>query len=160
MTDSAPDPQVGPDEATLALSASEAGGATGTSAASRPLQAAIAAGVLLLAAALAVAVRSGGLDGLLTHVLSADAVRRFKNHPAVYALAGEVTGLAAREILFVSSNGWDALGAAWAGLRTLWVNRSGAPSETLPPPPERHAATLAGVFDFFPQAQPSGAQAS
>jgi FMN phosphatase YigB (HAD superfamily) len=33
--------------------------------------------------------------------------------------------LPAREILFVSSNGWDAIGATWFGFTTLWVNRAG-----------------------------------
>ena len=34
-------------------------------------------------------------------------------------------GLHAREILFVSSNCWDAIGATWYGYTTLWVNRAG-----------------------------------
>src|SRR3954453_10089636 len=73
------------------------------------------------------AVRSAGLDGLLDHVLSIDAVRRYKTHPDAYALGTRATGLPARQVLFVSSNGWDALGATWWGYQTLWVNRRKLP---------------------------------
>jgi 2-haloacid dehalogenase len=99
---------------------------------------------------LAVAVRSAGFAPLLQHVLSAHAVRRFKTDPAVYALGPTAFGLPAREILFVSSNGWDALGATWYGYTTLWVNRAGAPPEPLPPEPTRTARNLRAVLDFFP----------
>ena len=35
----------------------------------------------------------------------------------------QATGLAARQIAFVSCNSWDALAATWFGYQTLWVNR-------------------------------------
>ncbi len=70
---------------------------------------------------LGVAVRSAGLTDFLDHVISADAVRRYKTHPEVYALGPAALGLAAKDILFVSSNGWDALGATWFGFQTLWI---------------------------------------
>jgi FMN phosphatase YigB (HAD superfamily) len=41
------------------------------------------------------------------------------------------TGLAPQDIVFVSSNAWDVLGATWFGYHTVWVNRSGAPWEAL-----------------------------
>ena len=99
---------------------------------------------------LAIAIRSAGFGELLGPVLSADAVRRYKNDPAVYALGPQALGLPAKKILFVSSNGWDALGATWHGYTTLWVNRSGAPPEQLDPPPTRTATSLRAVLDFFP----------
>src|SRR3954465_1645731 len=60
---------------------------------------------------LGVAVRSAGLDGLLDHVLSVDTVRKYKTHPDAYALGTKATGLPARQVVFVSCNGWDALAA-------------------------------------------------
>ena len=39
------------------------------------------------------------------------------------------------EVLFVSSNGWDAAGAAHYGFRTVWVNRAGEPVDRLPARP-------------------------
>lgn len=100
-------------------------------------------------AMLGIAVRSAGLDGLLDHVLSADSVRRYKTHPDVYALGPAATGLEPRQILFVSSNAWDALGATWYGFRTLWVNRGQQPFEELGTQPTRTGTSLRDVLSFF-----------
>ena len=96
------------------------------------------------------AVRSAGFTDLLAHVLSVHAVGKFKTDPAAYALGPQALGLPAGEILFVSSNGWDALGATWFGHTTLWINRSGLPPEQLDPPPTRTGRSLRDVLDFFP----------
>ena len=42
---------------------------------------------------LGIAVRSAGLEGLLDHVLSVDAIRKYKTHPDAYALGRQATGL-------------------------------------------------------------------
>ncbi|MDO9358338.1 MAG: haloacid dehalogenase type II [Polaromonas sp.] len=99
-----------------------------------------------------VAVRSAGLEGLLDHVLSVDAVRRYKTHPDAYALGPQATGLAARQIAFVSCNSWDALGASWYGYPTLWVNRYALPFEELGTSPARTGHSLLDVLGFFPVA--------
>ena len=98
---------------------------------------------------LGVAVRSAGLDGLLDHVLSVDVVRKYKTHPAAYALGTAATGLAAKQIAFVSCNAWDALAATWFGYRTLWVNRYQVPFEVLGTQPTRTGASLRDVLSFF-----------
>ncbi len=98
---------------------------------------------------LGVAVRSAGLEGLLDHVLSVDAVRKYKTHPAAYGLGPAATGLAPRQIAFVSSNSWDALAATWYGYRTLWVNRAGLPFEELGTQPTRSGGSLRDVLAFF-----------
>ena len=108
-------------------------------------------------AMLVVAVKSAGLAELLDPVLSVDAVRRYKTDPAAYALGPQALGLAAREILFVSSNAWDAIGATWYGYTTLWVNRAGAPPEQLGTEPTRTGRSLRDVLDFFPAAAPAPA---
>ena len=99
---------------------------------------------------LAVAVKSAGLAELLDPVLSVHATQRFKTDPAAYGIGPAALGLAAREILFVSSNGWDAIGATWYGYTTLWVNRAGLPLERLGTPPTRIGSSLRDVLDFFP----------
>ena len=99
---------------------------------------------------LAVAVKSAGLEDLLQLQLSVHAVQRFKPDPAAYALGPQALKLAARDILFVSSNGWDAIGATWQGYTTLWVNRSGAVLEQLDTAPTRTGSSLRDVLDFFP----------
>lgn len=98
---------------------------------------------------LGIAVRSAGLDGLLDHVISVDSVRKYKTHPEAYALGETATGLSRQQIVFVSSNGWDALAATWFGYRTLWVNRHQLPFEELGTPPTRTASHLREVLAFF-----------
>jgi 2-haloacid dehalogenase len=99
---------------------------------------------------LAVATKSAGFDGLLQHVISVHGVQRFKTDPAAYALGPQTLGLPARDILFVSSNGWDAIGATWHGYTTLWVNRAGLPLEQLGTEPTHIGTSLRAVLDFFP----------
>ena len=99
---------------------------------------------------LSVAVKSAGFDGLLDPLLSVHETRRFKTDPAAYALGPRALKLPAREILFVSSNGWDAIGATWFGYTTLWVNRAAAPLEQLDTEPTRIGSSLRAVLDFFP----------
>jgi len=98
---------------------------------------------------LGIAVRSAGLDGLLDHVISVDSVRKYKTHPAAYALGEQATGLRASDIVFVSSNSWDALAATWFGYQTLWVNRYHLPFEELQTQPSRIGQTLTDVLAFF-----------
>ena len=78
-----------------------------------------------------IAVKSAGMTGLFDHVLSVDAVRAYKPAPAAYALGTQAFGAQPREIVFVSSNGWDAAGANWFGYTTFWLNRQGVPAEEL-----------------------------
>lgn len=72
-----------------------------------------------------------GLQSYFHCVLSADAVKRFKPSPQVYQLAVQHLQLPKEEILFVSSNSWDAAGAKRFGFKVCWINRSGVPFDTL-----------------------------
>ena len=99
---------------------------------------------------LAVAVKSAGFADLLQHVLSVHPTRRFKTDPAAYAVGTAALGLPAREILFVSSNAWDAIGATWFGYTTLWINRTGAPPEQLGTEPTHTGRSLRDVLEHFP----------
>jgi 2-haloacid dehalogenase len=77
------------------------------------------------------AVDAAGMRGVFNHILSVDAVKKFKTAPEAYQLGPDVFGLSAKSILFVSSNCWDVCGASWFGYTTYWVNRAGAPLEEL-----------------------------
>jgi 2-haloacid dehalogenase len=66
---------------------------------------------------------------VLDVVLSVDAVRVYKPRPEVYRLASTHLGLTPAEIVFVSSNRWDIMGAQAFGFGTAWVNRANAPDE-------------------------------
>ena len=100
---------------------------------------------------LTVAVKSAGFDALLDPVVSVHAARRYKTDPAAYALGHAALRLAPREILFVSSNAWDAIGATWYGYTTLWVNRAGAPPEELGVQPHHTGDSLREVLAHFPE---------
>jgi 2-haloacid dehalogenase len=100
-------------------------------------------------AMLDIAVKSAGLADVLDHVISVDSIRKYKTHPDAYALGSNATGLQPKQMLFVSSNGWDAVAATWYGYRTLWVNRAGLPAEEIGPPPTRVGTSLRDVFSFF-----------
>ena len=96
------------------------------------------------------AVRFAGMDSHLDHLISVDVARKFKTHPDAYALGLQATGLKASDILFVSSNSWDALAATWFGYQTLWVNRYHLPFEQLGTLPTHMGSDLNAVLDFFP----------
>jgi 2-haloacid dehalogenase len=92
---------------------------------------------------------AAGLNRHLDFVLSADQVRAFKTDPTVYALGPRALKRPAREILFVSSNGWDACGATWYGYTTCWINRAGLALERLGVRPNRIGTDLTTVTDFL-----------
>jgi len=78
------------------------------------------------------AIAAAHLDRLVDGVLSVGAVSVYKPHPKVYQLAHSRLGVAPARICFVSSNGWDAVGAAHYGFRAVWINRGHEPRERLP----------------------------
>lgn len=90
-------------------------------------------------------VRHAGLDGLVDGVLSVDAAGVYKPSPAVYRLAADRLRLAPPRIGFVSSNGWDAIGAKAFGFAAFWINRTGAPVDRHGPAPDRIISTLADL---------------
>ncbi|QFU09485.1 (S)-2-haloacid dehalogenase 4A [Rhodobacteraceae bacterium THAF1] len=76
---------------------------------------------------LAGAVDSAGVGDFLDAVLSVEDVGVFKPADAVYDMVGARFGCAKKEVLFVSSNGWDAAAASRYGFHTAWVNRADQP---------------------------------
>ena len=78
---------------------------------------------------LAAAVEAGGLGPLLDDVLSVHPLRRYKPAARVYALVTERFSCQPHEVAFVSSNAWDAYGAARFGFRVFWANRNAGPVE-------------------------------
>lgn len=78
------------------------------------------------------AVDSAGLEGLLDDVLSVESVGVFKPSAKVYQLVLDRFKCEPEEVLFVSSNGWDAGAAAGFGFTSAWVNRMSEPVDRLP----------------------------
>ena len=81
------------------------------------------------------AVDFAGVGPWLDAVLSVEDVGVFKPARAVYDMVGARFGTAPEQVLFVSSNGWDASAAAAYGFTTVWVNRAGEPMDRLPGTP-------------------------
>jgi 2-haloacid dehalogenase len=75
------------------------------------------------------AIRNNSLESYFAEVISVDRVKTYKPSPRVYELGPKILHLPAREILFVSSNAWDAAGAKAFGYLVCWCNRSGAEEE-------------------------------
>ncbi|WP_435660117.1 haloacid dehalogenase type II [Leisingera caerulea] len=94
------------------------------------------------------AVQSAGLGGVLDDVLSVESAGIFKPDSRVYDLVGKRFGCAKDEVLFVSSNGWDAAGATGYGFVTAWVNRAGEPVDRLPWKPAHILPDLTAIPDL------------
>jgi 2-haloacid dehalogenase len=101
-------------------------------------------------AMLSKALQANQLDILLDRVISVDEVRQFKISPASYGLLTSHFGCAPKDILFVSSNAWDVIGASWFGLTTFWVNRQNLPFEEIGPKPTYTGANLNDVLAALP----------
>ena len=92
------------------------------------------------------AVNSAGMKEVLDHVISVDPIRLFKTSPESYGLVQQSILVNKDEVLFVSSNAWDVLGATWFGFTTHWVNRQGLPFEALEPKPHFSGPDLNSVL--------------
>jgi 2-haloacid dehalogenase len=68
-------------------------------------------------------VANSGLDRVLDATISIDAKKIFKPSPDAYCLIEETLGVAPEQVLFVSSNPWDACGARAFGLNVAWIER-------------------------------------
>jgi 2-haloacid dehalogenase len=94
-----------------------------------------------------------GLDDYFDVLLSADQARAYKTAPAVYELGPLTLGHPASELLLISGNGWDTVGAKWYGYRSFWVNRDAAPLERLGGAADGVGRTLSDAVDFVLQLQ-------
>ena len=68
-------------------------------------------------------VHNTGLDQILDATISIDSQRIFKPSPDTYGLIEARLGVRPAEVLFVSSNPWDACGAKAFGLKVAWIER-------------------------------------
>lgn len=94
------------------------------------------------------AVVSAGIGAHLDDVLSVEDVGVFKPADIVYGLVGARFSCQRDEVLFVSSNGWDASAACGYGFFTACVNRAEAPLERLGHPPHEMLSDLTAIPDI------------
>ena len=86
-------------------------------------------------------VTSSKLVGCFTQVISVDQVKLYKPEPACYALVEPALGVEKKEVLFISSNGFDVSGAKHYGFQVAWIDRA---RDVQPP---RHSAI--GPAEFY-----------
>jgi 2-haloacid dehalogenase len=67
--------------------------------------------------------RNTGLDRVLDAIISVDAKQIFKPSPEVYSLIESILKVPPADVLFISSNPWDACGAKSFGLNVAWIER-------------------------------------
>jgi len=84
---------------------------------------------------LSVLVANSGLNAYLDATISVDRARKFKPHPDCYALVAQALAVTNDDVLFVSSNGFDVVGAKHFGFKVAWIRRgsAGAPVEPVSP---------------------------
>ncbi|WP_282093963.1 haloacid dehalogenase type II [Epibacterium ulvae] len=97
---------------------------------------------------LGAASRSAGIAHHLDALLSVDTVGVFKPDARVYDLVEAHFGCTKQDVLFVSSNGWDAGCATGYGFTTAWVNRSAEPIDRLPWRPHHILTDLTTIPDL------------
>ena len=97
------------------------------------------------------AVDFADVGGWLDAVLSVEDVGIFKPASVVYDMVGKRFDVTPDQVLFVSSNGWDAAAAAGYGFKTVWVNRAGDPVDRLPAKPTHQLNDLTGIPELVEQ---------
>ena len=98
---------------------------------------------------LATVVQANGLKPYLDKVVTVEDVRLFKTAPQAYELLLKAFPVRKEEILFVSSNAWDALAAKWYGFDVFWVNRLGHPFEEIGEKPDYEGTSLGKVLEVI-----------
>jgi 2-haloacid dehalogenase len=98
---------------------------------------------------LATVVESNGVKPYLDQVVTIEDVRLFKTAPQAYALLLAAFPVKKEEVLFVSSNAWDALAARWYGYDVFWVNRLGHPFEEIGEQPNYQGNSLSKVLEVI-----------
>ncbi len=78
------------------------------------------------------AVTSAGIAALLDQCLSVESVGIYKPERQVYQFAVDQLAVPAERIAFISTNAWDASGAAHFGFRVAWMNRFNKQPDRLP----------------------------
>jgi 2-haloacid dehalogenase len=94
--------------------------------------------------------RNAGIIGKLETIMSVDSVQIYKPSPKVYKMGLVWLGtLDPKEVGFVSSNAWDAIGAATFGFETVWLNRVGNVLDEIGEKPDKVCNTFSEIVRSF-----------
>ncbi|MBW1803202.1 MAG: haloacid dehalogenase type II [Deltaproteobacteria bacterium] len=95
------------------------------------------------------AVKHSGIADLIDENVSVEEIGIFKPDPRVYQIAVDRMNIKPEEIVFQSSNAWDAAGASAFGFNVAWVNRFGQSQERLPGQPNFEIKNLMELPDLI-----------
>ena len=93
-------------------------------------------------------VAHAGMTERFDKLISVDAVKVYKPHPAVYQLVLDELRVDRTEVGFVTSNYFDVAGAKAFGLTVFWINRSNALPDELGLLPDRVLKDLSELLQF------------
>ncbi|MGJ9373233.1 haloacid dehalogenase type II [Nesterenkonia sp. CF4.4] len=91
----------------------------------------------------------GGVRELFSQCLSVGEAPLWKPAREAYEYAAGQTGRRVDELMLVAVHPWDIHGAATAGLRTAWINRTGAAYPSYFQAPEIEAEHLVGLAEIL-----------
>ncbi len=91
------------------------------------------------------AVNASGIGTYLEALLSVEDVGVFKPSPKVYEMVLNRYNCQHDEVLFVSSNGWDAAAAKGFGFLVAWANRANDPVDRFPWTPDFTLSSLVKI---------------
>ena len=95
------------------------------------------------------AVTSSNIGDYLEVILSAEKLGLFKPNKKVYEIVNEYFSCDKKDVIFISSNGWDAAGGSAFGFSSLWVNRNDLPEEKVQWKPNWTSCDLKAVLDLI-----------
>lgn len=95
------------------------------------------------------AIGTAGLTDVFDAALSVEEVGIYKPDARVYQLAVDRLGSAPARICFVSTNAWDAAGAAHFGFKVAWLNRFDLSLDRLPGQPAAVITSLAALPELL-----------
>lgn len=98
-------------------------------------------------AACNVQMHNAGLSDFFECQLSVDTVAKYKPHSDVYRWASKEMNVFEGDCMLVATHAWDVAGAAWAGMQTAFIERTGNQPFPLALPPDIIASDLHNLYD-------------
>ena len=95
------------------------------------------------------AASSSKITSYLDVILSAEKFGLFKPNKKIYNMVLEYFSCDKKDVIFISSNGWDAAGGSAFGFSSLWINRSNLPKESIPWKPTWTGSDLKSIFNII-----------
>ena len=94
-------------------------------------------------------VTNSEMNWAFEELISVEDVQVFKPHESVYSLAEKKMGCSREDILFISSNAWDASAASYFGFPVCWINRKNGAFDELDARPKHMVNDLNEMADWL-----------